>query len=368
MKTCSLPRTAVGATLLTLAASLASVSVLSAADQPGVSPSQISNLKSQIPPASGGYTDTYYINDHLATTIATIDARGIIDQIETTAFGAPLPEGRPAVRYTGKPWDEDLGAYVFPFRNYRPDEARWMTPDPSGFPDGANNRHYAPLPTRGVDRLGLSWADSANNENAGYGDQTIFATASDDDSNALFYFNHEAMVFNAVNSNPDYQVGSDATLYFPNAPGWFIQEVYFYTPTIDVAHWLECMIIGTYTGTFYGADEVVYTNTGIVDFNGINLTQANISAELDETVECYSQFWPGDIATNVYGLPYVSDVVGSTYTPDFYGDSTWNGLYSVPGALEFMFSMDLTQVPPPGVWSQRDTGYDAYRYTEVVVE
>jgi len=142
-------------TLLSLAASLVGVPALSAADQPGVSPSQISNLKSQIPPASGGYTDTYYLNDHLATTIAIIDARGIIDQVETTAFGAPLAAGRPATRYTGKPYDEDLGAYVFPFRNYRPEEARWMTPDPSGFPDGMNAFHYLSNPFKATDRLGL---------------------------------------------------------------------------------------------------------------------------------------------------------------------------------------------------------------------
>jgi len=142
--------------LLALVSSLVGVPALSAADQPGVSPSQISNLKSQIPPASGGYTDTYYINDHLATTIATIDARGIIDQVETTAFGAPLAAGRPATRYTGKPYDEDLGAYVFPFRNYRPEEARWMTPDPSGFPDGMNNREYNSSPNKYIDSYGLA--------------------------------------------------------------------------------------------------------------------------------------------------------------------------------------------------------------------
>jgi RHS repeat-associated protein len=75
--------------------------------------------------------------------------------METDAFGAPLAAGRPPARFTGKPYDEDMGAYIFPFRNYRPDSASWMTPDPSGFPDGVNNHVYAPNPALEVDGLGL---------------------------------------------------------------------------------------------------------------------------------------------------------------------------------------------------------------------
>jgi len=57
--------------------------------------------------------------------------------------------------YTGKPYDEDLGGYVFNYRTYSPSVNRWMTPDPSGFPDGANNSIYAPVPTVEFDCLGL---------------------------------------------------------------------------------------------------------------------------------------------------------------------------------------------------------------------
>jgi RHS repeat-associated protein len=46
------------------------------------------------------------------------------------------------VFYTGKPYEEDLGGYVFNYRTYSPDINRWTTPDPSGFPDGANNCVY----------------------------------------------------------------------------------------------------------------------------------------------------------------------------------------------------------------------------------
>ena len=33
--------------------------------------------------------------------------------------------------YTGKPYDEDLGGYVFNYRTYSPGMNRWMTSDPS---------------------------------------------------------------------------------------------------------------------------------------------------------------------------------------------------------------------------------------------
>jgi RHS repeat-associated protein len=102
--------------------------------------------------------DTWYVSDHLATTVASIDVAGEIAQIEADAFGTPLSHdgtiGNPE-RYTGKPYDEDLGAYVFPFRNYRPEEGRWMSADPSGFPDGMNSQRYAAIVTLQIDPYGL---------------------------------------------------------------------------------------------------------------------------------------------------------------------------------------------------------------------
>ncbi|MDR2463445.1 MAG: hypothetical protein LBD30_06660 [Verrucomicrobiales bacterium] len=57
--------------------------------------------------------------------------------------------------YTGKPYDADLGGYVFKYRNYSPTMQRWTTADPSGFPDGANNYCYLVVPISGLDPLGL---------------------------------------------------------------------------------------------------------------------------------------------------------------------------------------------------------------------
>jgi RHS repeat-associated protein len=99
--------------------------------------------------------DTYYVSDHLATTTAVADAAGEIASLEADAFGSPVSGGEQAARYTGKPYDADMGAYVFPFRNYRSEEARWMSADPSGFPDGVNGRFYSPNLNSEVDPFGL---------------------------------------------------------------------------------------------------------------------------------------------------------------------------------------------------------------------
>jgi RHS repeat-associated protein len=98
----------------------------------------------------------YFLNDPLATTVAITDAAGEIATIEADAFGAPLAIGEAPGRFTGKPYDADIGAYVFPFRNYRPEEARWMSADPSGFPDGVNGRIYITNPLLFLDPNGLN--------------------------------------------------------------------------------------------------------------------------------------------------------------------------------------------------------------------
>jgi RHS repeat-associated protein len=57
--------------------------------------------------------------------------------------------------YTGRPYDEDLGAYTFSYRHYSPEQNRWTSADPSGFPDGANCQAYSPTPTNQLDPYGL---------------------------------------------------------------------------------------------------------------------------------------------------------------------------------------------------------------------
>jgi len=97
----------------------------------------------------------YYLNDHLATTVGIAEASGEIAAMEADAFGSPLAGGANPGRFTGKPYYEDLGAYIFPFRNYHADVARWMSADPSGFPDGVNGVAYMASPHTEIDPMGL---------------------------------------------------------------------------------------------------------------------------------------------------------------------------------------------------------------------
>ena len=63
--------------------------------------------------------------------------------------------------YTGKPFDLELGTYIFKFRNYNPEMQRWTTMDPSGFPDGANNYGYVNCPQFELDAFGLERISAA---------------------------------------------------------------------------------------------------------------------------------------------------------------------------------------------------------------
>lgn len=73
----------------------------------------------------------------LATGMLAIMARA-----EQTEQLPGLPAQPASYFYTGKPYDADLGAYVFAYRGYDPEMNRWTTADPSGFPDGSNPLKY----------------------------------------------------------------------------------------------------------------------------------------------------------------------------------------------------------------------------------
>ncbi len=59
------------------------------------------------------------------------------------------------VFFTGKVSDKDASNYLFLFRSYDPELCRWGVNDPSGFPDGLNNRIYAANPVSELDATGL---------------------------------------------------------------------------------------------------------------------------------------------------------------------------------------------------------------------
>ena len=82
-------------------------------------------------------------NDLLGSTLGAKSADGF-SAIERDAFGEVKPGETADLGinfFTGKPQVEGLG-YTFLFRNYRPDQGKWQTADPLGYPDGWNNFAY----------------------------------------------------------------------------------------------------------------------------------------------------------------------------------------------------------------------------------
>jgi len=57
----------------------------------------------------------------------------------------------------GCDYDTASGVTDYGFRYYVPETGRWTSADPAGFPDGPNRHFYAPVPTMGLDPMGLEF-------------------------------------------------------------------------------------------------------------------------------------------------------------------------------------------------------------------
>ena len=90
-------------------------------------------------------------NDMLGSTLGSHSDEGYTP-VRMTAFGE---SDNADAFFTGKPLVGELG-YTFLFRNYRPEQGKWQTTDPLGYPDGWNNFAYCNNNTiMLIDRLGL---------------------------------------------------------------------------------------------------------------------------------------------------------------------------------------------------------------------
>ena len=81
--------------------------------------------------------DKVLFNDLLGNTLGVKD-QSSYQPIRMTAFGE---SDNADAFFTGKPLVGELG-YTFLFRNYRPEQGKWQTADPLGYPDGWNNLAY----------------------------------------------------------------------------------------------------------------------------------------------------------------------------------------------------------------------------------
>ena len=77
--------------------------------------------------------DDVLFNDMLGSTLA-VNGKAV----EMTSFGETADKN---AFFTGKPMVDELG-YSFLFRDYNPNQGKWTTTDPLGYPDGWNNLAY----------------------------------------------------------------------------------------------------------------------------------------------------------------------------------------------------------------------------------
>ena len=94
--------------------------------------------------------DKVLFNDMLGNTLG-VKGKDAYQPIKMTAFGE---SDNVDAFFTGKPLVGELG-YAFLFRNYRPEQGKWQTADPLGYPDGWNNFAYVNNEvTSAIDRFG----------------------------------------------------------------------------------------------------------------------------------------------------------------------------------------------------------------------
>ncbi len=99
-------------------------------------------------------------NDRLGSTVA-VKGDESYSMTSMTAFGESNDSG---AFFTGKPFIGELG-YAFLMRSYRPENGKWQTADPMGYPDGWNQLAYCNNhATSSVDLFGCSEVISVQGE------------------------------------------------------------------------------------------------------------------------------------------------------------------------------------------------------------
>ena len=137
----------------------------------------------------------FHESDFLGTTLWSIDAKGNVVSFQNdTIFGEGAIKTNRCARFTGKPYDEDLQAFVFPFRNYDEKSARWRSADPAGYLDGINNQFYAAIPSFSLDPLGC-WILRVNSFNVGFPNGSEFKVGKETDKLTIQLLGHANVTF-----------------------------------------------------------------------------------------------------------------------------------------------------------------------------
>jgi len=137
---------------------------------------------------------------------------------------------------------------------------RWTTPDPSGFPDGANNCAYAPIPTVDYDAFGLQLPTATDMWNAYQPYDFAQRTAPQ-----MFNLAGGDLAKDQASGNKDYQNSCAIRMTFAlRADGYTINKS---TPGIDAErgangtpYFIKAVNAGTYLASQWGAANGAYTN------------------------------------------------------------------------------------------------------------
>ena len=150
--------------------------------------------------------DKVLFNDLLGNTLGVKD-QSSYQPIKMTAFGE---SDNVDAFFTGKPLVGELG-YSFLFRNYRPEQGKWQTSDPLGYPDGWNNFNYCNnFLLTSVDPLGLYYGYYYY-----YGGYYYYTT----DANLFVGGERESLINNLTDALAHYRSGAGGTV--PAGPGLY---------------------------------------------------------------------------------------------------------------------------------------------------
>ena len=192
--------------------------------------------------------DKVLFNDLLGNTLGVKD-QSSYQPIRMTAFGE---SDNADAFFTGKPLVGELG-YTFLFRNYRPEQGKWQTSDPLGYPDGWNNLAYVNNGvTTAIDWLG-GWKFVIEGQSSTTGSVSAGQTVKHPTDGTTIYINYLSM-------NASQRASGDGS------------------STLTIA----CTISGSYRDTLqgiYGSASLSYSITYTVDDKG------NVSVKVNGKTE-----------------------------------------------------------------------------------
>ena len=185
--------------------------------------------------------------------------------------------------YTGKPYLAESESYIFKYRDYNPGLNRWTTVDPSGFPDGANNRVYAAVPTGELDPDGqvtLAVTDDGNGSPANHANTTftwawsishngqVVLSGGSSQSATASYVNQNISQFGGI-TVPSANVGQAYTFEFyqPGAISYHSSAQTFYTSATQQA---SSNYYGSWQDTGWSITALAFDSFGNNSYTNLN--------------------------------------------------------------------------------------------------